>query len=255
MARDSQELDAELRDLWSRRQDLDTRGWERLYQIVTGILMPCRPKELKGLPLSRESYVLQYFEDKVFPLDKLKIPDHAGALQKWYTNYLRDQIDKVNSIKKWEVPDTYDDDGEHKSRISGSAQPVAETPDYLDALEEAGFSGTDIHASARCWLASSEEWVRDYLTKSYCPDGEHSEPLIDLAKRMGIKSYAYKAEKLGFNWKNPGDYVGFTDTLLGRWIVSLGIEILPDNIQLIHAALKILCFEALSWVDQQGPEI
>jgi hypothetical protein len=49
--------------------------------------------------------------------------------------------------------------------------------------------------------------------------------LVHLAKRKGIKSQAYKAEKLGFNWRG-GDVAGFAETLLGRWITgSLGIEL------------------------------
>ena len=75
--------------------------------------------------------------------------------------------------------------------------------------------------------------------------------LVRLAKRKGIKSQAYKAEQLGFNWKK-NDLAGFAKTLLGRWISEIvGIEICTENSPLILGVLKILCFEALLWADQQ----
>lgn len=97
---------------------------------------------------------------------------------------------------------------------------------------------------------TSEEWVRIFIGFSNCPDADHSEPLVHLARRCNIKSQAYKAARLGFNWRGK-DFTGFDDTLLGRWIVSLGIGISPENAHLIHGALKILCIEALTWAEQQ----
>ena len=46
-------LDAELRDLWSRRRDLDQAGWTRLYEISATVLMNYKPRELAGLPEDR----------------------------------------------------------------------------------------------------------------------------------------------------------------------------------------------------------
>jgi hypothetical protein len=62
-------LDAELRDLWSRRRNLDEAGWTRLYEISATVLMNYKPRELAGLPEDRDVYILEFFQDKVFRLD------------------------------------------------------------------------------------------------------------------------------------------------------------------------------------------
>jgi hypothetical protein len=118
-------------------------------------------------------------------------------------------------------------------------------------LAEAGFRQPSSGGFGQRLAGASEEWVRLFVALSNCPDATLSEPLVRLARRKGIKSQAYKAEKLGFNWRG-GDLDGFAGTLLGRWIVdSLGIELVPENSPLILGVLKILCFEALSWAEQQ----
>lgn len=247
----TQELDAELRELWSRRRDLDEPGWTRLFDIVKTVLRGYRPPELLGLPEERDVYILEFIEDKVWRLDLLSRCDHVGALRVYFVRYLRDQL-RSNKIRP-EVGLAE----EHNSE-SESSRSLEEAPDFsadeenpLVELEEAGFPPAEVAKSAAAWLASREEWVRLFVALSNCPDAELSEPLVRLAKRKGIKSYAYRAEKLGFNW-NSDDMVGFGDKMIGRWIVeSLHIKILPENKGLIHGALKILCFEALSWVEQQ----
>ncbi len=55
-------LDAELRDLWSRRRDLDQAGWTRLYEISATVLMNYKPRELAGLPEDREVYVTKPYQ-------------------------------------------------------------------------------------------------------------------------------------------------------------------------------------------------
>ena len=249
MSKDKQ-YDDELRDLWSRRRDLDQSGWANLYRIVTSILSAYRPSELAGLPEEHDDYLADFFEKKVFRLDLKSGCDHAGMLRVMFKNFLRDQLDKRKVRKDIEVADMQHEDDEKSSFVGEAAEPVPDEPDAIDALKEAGLSPEDVAESAASWLATSEESVRLYLALSNCPDAERSEPLVKLAKRKGIKSYAYKAEKLGFNWRNTTD-AGFENTLLGAWIESLGIEIIPENSILILGALKILCFEALTWAEQQ----
>lgn len=243
--------DAELRDLWTRRHDLDEAGWVQLYDIVTTVLMNYKPRELAGLHEDRDVYVLDFFQDKVLRLDLLSRCDHVGALRLYYLNYLRDLIRSKQSRSKWEVADKHDLESESPPSLDEAPETQTDDRDPFSELEEAGFSPTKIAASAAAWLANSEEWVRLFVALSNCPDADFSEPLVRLAKRKGIKSQAYKAEKLGFNWKNA-DLAGFAETLLGQWIAkSLGIELCPENSPLIHGALKILCFEALSWAELQ----
>jgi hypothetical protein len=251
---ESHNLDTELCDLWARRRDLDENGWSRLYSVVMFVLMSYKPRELAGLHEDRDIYIQEFFEDKVFRLDSLSRCDHVGALRLYYLNYLRDLIRSKQSRSKWEVADAHNpDDPDNDSAPSLNEAPDPETgrdPIFTE-LEEAGFSPTQVAASAATWLASHDEWVRIFVAFSNCPDAELSEPLVHLAKRKGIKSQAYKAEQLGFNWKKA-DLAGFADTLLGRWISeSIGIELRPENSPLILGVLKILCFEALTWAEQQ----
>ncbi len=58
----SHPLDAELRDLWSRRRDLDQAGWTRLYEISATVLRNYKPRELAGLPEDREVYVTKPYQ-------------------------------------------------------------------------------------------------------------------------------------------------------------------------------------------------
>ena len=244
------QLDAELCDLWGRRRDLDDASWIRLYRIVEETLLRYKPRELAGLPADRREYVQKYFVERVFRTDLLSRCDHTGALRAYYRNFLLDEIRGARSRSKFEVADNHDP-------ASGSPPMLSEAPnatgdvDPMVELEEAGFPPAKIAASAAAWLTESEEWVRIFVAYSNCPDAELSEPLAHLAKRKGIKSRAYKAEQLGFNWRG-NDHADFGKTLIGRWIgVSLGIKIAPENGTLIHGALKILCLEALLWAEHQ----
>lgn len=251
MSKDRQ-YDAELRDLWSRRLELGESGWARLYEIVTSILSAYRPSELTGLPEDHDFYPVEFFMKKVYRLDLKSGCDHAGMLRVMFKNFLRDELDKRKVRKGIEVADMQHGDDENSSFVGEAAEPALNEPDAIDALKGAGLSPDEVAESAARWLETSEDWVRPFIALSNCPDAEQSEPLARLAKRKGVKSQAYKAEKLGFNWRKS-THEGFGDTLLGAWIRSLGIEILPENSLLVLGALKILCFVALSWEDPQEP--
>ena len=111
----------------------------------------------------------------------------------------------------------------------------------------------EIEDSAKQWLSQQEHWVKIFLGRSYCPDSENSEALNKLAKRENIKSYAYKAEQLGFNWKHENNTnKKFENTMIGQWISTLNIEICEENIKVIVEILKILCLTALSLVDEEN---
>ena len=247
-----QAIDAELRSLWSRRADLDEQEMTRLCEIVLAVLRPCQPRELAGLPEDNEVYVIGFIEAKVLRRDLLGQCDHAGALQSYYRNYLRDLIRAEKRRAEFEVQDSHcsQEEGDLSSHVDDAPDLTEQQSDVLTALEEAGHSIRSVSDSALAWLESSEEWVRLFVAFSNCPDADVSEPLIKLARRRGIKSHAYKAEKLGFNWRG-NDLEGFGQTLLGQWILSLGIELVPDNTNLILGALKILCLVALNWADTQ----
>jgi hypothetical protein len=243
--------DTELRDLWSHRHDLDEAGWTRLYNIVERALKNYKPRELSGLREDNDVYIQEFFQDKVLRLDLLSRCDHIGALHLYYQRYLRDQIRSKQARAKWEVADEHDPEADSPPSLDKAPEVKSDHQKIFSELEEAGLSPAEVALSAAAWLESSEEWVRLFVALSNCPDAEVSERLVHLAKRKGIKSQAYKAEKLGFNWKGS-DPTGFAETLLGRWITDLlGIELCLENSNLILAVLKILCYQALLWADQQ----
>jgi hypothetical protein len=243
--------DVELQNLWGRRRDLDEVGWTRLYHIVERALKNYKPRELAGLREDNDVYIQEFFQDKVWRHDLLSRCDHIGALRLYYQRYLRDKIRSQHARAKWEVADEHDPDADSPPSLDKAPETKSDHQELFTELEEAGFSPAEVALAATAWLENSEEWVCLFIALSNCPDANVSERLIHLAQRKGIKSQAYKAEKLGFNWKG-GNLAGFAETLLGRWITqTIGIELRAENSNLILAVLKILCYQALSWADQQ----
>ena len=236
--------DEALRDLWSRRTMLSQAEWEKLYKIIFNALRRHASPELFALPESRDDYIQHFFTDKVFPLDHSDCA-HIGALRCYFQRYLIDQIRRQKTRAEIPLDDTAPMSSHHDDEAANdeAAHDAVLSPAFDGAPDYPG-----IAASARAWLAASEAWARLYLALSYCPDAERSEPLRDLAARYNIASYAYKASRLGFNWKKGID--DYKNTLIGAWLVSLGFSISPDEMDAIHDALKILCFEALTWAEE-----
>ena len=63
------QLDAELRDLWCRRQNLDEDDSTRLCRIVMAVLHPYKPIEWAGLRGYHEDYINDFLVDKVLRHD------------------------------------------------------------------------------------------------------------------------------------------------------------------------------------------
>lgn len=244
--------DEELGDLWSRRGNLSEKEWHRLYEIVWESLYPYRPAQLSSLPEDRAEYVQDFFRHKVFPSDALSDGKriHVGALKGFYRNFLIDRIRAQVRDQQIYVYSASEDEADFPACNAQSQVPLdASETDLLIALREAGCPPERISESACAWLMRMEDWVSVYLGFHYCPDAETSEPLIRLAHRFGIASYHYKATQLGINWspdKSGSKGKRFEDTLLGKWVSEdIGLAVDGENYELMHAAFKILCHEAL----------
>ena len=249
-------LDAELSTLWSRRAQLDQDGWARLYRVVMAILLPWRPRILAALHDEHEQFVHDFFTDKVLRDETLPVERfHAGALKHAYANYLTDRVRRgATEAKMFAAPPPASADAAHGA--SDERAPLPETlaecgDDDATLLADNGLEPQQLAQSARQWLEHNEPWVTIYLAFHLCPDKEHREPLVRLAQRLDIRSHHHKAAKLGINWKgSPEDGKDFGQTLIGQWITrDLGVAIAPENRDLIHLLLKILCFEALTWAE------
>jgi hypothetical protein len=242
--------DNELRDLWKRRAELDEAGWNRLVVIVHEILKPYRPQILSSLPESHDIYVQEFIEDKVYRLDLRSQMYHAGTLCKAYRNYLGDKRKRLERRPK-EVVIASGEGGPDSASPKKAPEPSSDVPDFSDkaVLAEIGLSEEQVARSAQAWLDRAEPWIPVYLSLNFCPDAKMSEPLYKLARRLGISNYHVKAQHLGITGNLS---VSFEKTLIGRWLSEdLRIGIQSENVSLVRAALKILCFQALEWVEHQ----
>jgi len=250
--------DAELGDLWSRRKDLSEAEWGRLYALVWDVLLPYRPSELASLSDESQDYVQSFFEKKVLTANAAADGQrvHVGGLRYFYKMFLRDRLDQEKRrLEAYSLDSTLDDECESLVERLPAAEPEPfSDPAAFKLLAEAGVTVERIVAAADTWLSGQEQWVPVYLGMHFCPDADVAEPLYKLAKRLGIASHHYKAERLGINWsleKAGGKGKPFAETLLGRWIVEdLGFPIDDDNRPSMLAAFKILCHQALIRAEQ-----
>ena len=140
---------------------------------------------------------------------------------------------------------------------------VGEYAAPLGVLEDLfGLRLWDIVASAREFLAGSGPWshlagdswwIRIYLRDHFCPERGDSIALNALARFHRIRSYHYKALKLGVTvpLDSPAARESFRKSYRGRWLDSLGIPLDVEHRAEVSIALKVLCVAALS---HKGPE-
>jgi hypothetical protein len=162
----------------------------------------------------------------------------------FYRRYLVDVIRSYRTRGKY-LQDEFlgSDNDAGLGLIEKTAAP--ESAQNFVGLESLGIKVLNVQVSARQFLEQQEPWVRVFLSLSYCPEKDARETMQALARRLSIRSYAYKAERLGFNWRGESPEAFSETTLLGRWIVSLGIAVTQENRDAVLDALKILCYESL----------
>lgn len=228
------ELNEELNDLWNRRDELTEKDWTRFYLCI-GKALNVRPRELSALPNEQmQDLIDSFFAVKVFESSSRRQQEvNARFFQKAFRNYLRDVL---REQRRW------------VSLVDSAKQDEPHTlPDESSLLADMGLTSESVATSARDFLKNAEEWVRLYLTRHYCGDKDESEPLYKLARRFHVASYQYRARQLGIirTRHELGDYPRYKKTLLGQWLISLGIDIAPENSGVILFVFKILCREAL----------
>lgn len=84
------------------------------------------------------------------------------------------------------------------------------------------------------------------LALDFCVGTERTENRSDLAQRLAIplSSYTYRAGKVGIS-RGKNQVRLYSDSLIGQWLLSLGITISQESLDVIREALKILCDQAL----------
>lgn len=124
--------------------------------------------------------------------------------------------------------------------------------DYFANVLEIPWEAAERAASQFYWtrgpwhvIDEDGEWMRLYLSRSWCPQKEHPDalPLYKLAKRCAISDYHVKAQTLGISAprRGFGSLEDFRETYLGEWVCSLG----PLTYARVDAALQILCAVSL----------
>lgn len=244
--------DAVLSDLYARKNTLTEAEWQQFYRVVSAVLMRSRPQALATLEargFSVQDLIADFFAQKIYANEGTRL-DHAGALKVWYAHFLMDVLRREAKKDADHLSfDTPMDDEEEKGITMidrHPAPPAANT--RFEALREARIDPQAVAQAAWTFLDTQPEWVGLYLVFHVCPDGENAVPLYRLAEQHQIASYHYKAEKLGINWdvkKAAKKNSRFENTLLGQWLVGLGLLIDVDHLAPMEDALKILCHEAL----------
>jgi len=229
---------ATLMELWLRRDELTEAEFELFFQEVYRVLKPGYYPELKSLPDSRLDYIHSFLIEiherstkENFKANKLY---YEKALIIFFRNYLKDRIKKIKCRNEEPLDNEV-------NNIETSY-----TADEVTLLWEARLKPEQVILSARQFLESSEEWVRLYLARNFCPDKDQQKPLNQLANDYQIPSYHHRARKLGITRKKGQLEKGYEKTLLGEWLTELELAITPKNQKVIEVAFKILCWEALS---------
>lgn len=223
-----------LTDYWVRIGHLTEGEWGDFYRRVRSALLRCSAAELSGLPDSKESYIDEFFAEKIFyrahrsssaGIQSLS----GGALCTFFRNYLRDRLD---TYKRFSDDDPMELDDQH-----GDAERSV-LDEFLASTGEA-----ELARSATLFLKSLPDWGMLMLSKHFCADDDEAVPMSSLCR--DISSYHYKAQKLGVTiGKNSSNLLGYEHTLIGKWISSLKVAIKPENYDIIHFLLGALCLEA-----------
>lgn len=263
------DLNKQLRDLWSRRATLSVAEWETLYAIVYHLLKPKFRPLVAELAMTPEEAIQDFFADKVFALaDNATEVYYSGALGVFYMRYLISlQRDPYVQLR---VPPERDSEGLdaaltgvpqsflNQAAISESSDGSAPSLSLRDAATQLlGIALEDITCEARDFLngqghwsalADESHWIRLYLRCHQCPDQEDAIPVSTLARRHQIPSPHDRAVKIGVTVPKRQDAAleAFRASYRGQWLSHLGIPIDPEHVEEMSLALKMLCLVALN---------
>lgn len=228
-----------LTDYWRRLGLLTSKEWEGFYRLVRSALMRCPASELAGLPDTRESYIDEFFTEKLF--HKAQRVENAageslsgGALCGFFRNYLRDILEHY---KARPISDADPDE----AWFDPSPPPQGNVDEFLADI---GIDTLALRIDAL--LDALPDWALLMLRGHFCADDD-AVPMVKLC--ADIPSYQYKAQKLGVTVKKSSDGLrGYEHTMIGAWMQSLGVAIEPGNMGVMRFLLDALCLEATARV-------
>ena len=249
----------ELRQLWRKRNRLDSGQMARMYDLVQRALREFSPPELHALGETKEELIAQFIFAKVLQLntrpgidsfgdgdpgspsdaeatdDGHSAPSSSFALCAYFRRYL---IDCTRSTKFRRTVAIDDDIHDNFLEIAD------DRPESIEShLAEFGLDFDSVSASARRFIAQLGEPERLLLCETFGKEALGG--LSGVASRHAIASYHYRAGRLGLVFKReslPGDY---GKTQLGQWIEkTLKIPIAQENKHIIFSIFQILGVEA-----------
>lgn len=227
-----------LSDYWGRLDTLKESEWSDFYRRVCLALRRCPASELASLPDSRDSYIHEFFTEKIY-FRAQRMPDtrnqtiSGGALCFFFRNYLRDRLRGRGTT------------GETPDPREPPDVTVAELLDLIGGPEALARSVDD-------FLVHLEDWALLMLRGHFCADDDEAIPMSKLCK--GVAAYHYKAQKLGITVrKNAEGFLGYEHTRIGQWIKAMGIDIVPENHPAIRFLLEALCLEATVIAGEGAP--
>jgi hypothetical protein len=236
-----------LTQFWVRMDRLTQDEWADFYRCVRAALLRCPAPELSGLPDRRENYIDEFFTEKLFfraqRTNELGIQSiSGGALCTFFRRYLIDLLRAYQRISLTEKEDL-----ERMPEDTAGSNDEAVVSEFL-----ATSGGHEVlRQSVADFLATLEEWGLLMLRGHFCADDD-AVPMSSLCK--GIPSYHYKAQKLGITVnRSAAELLGYEHTIIGRWIVGMGVAVIPQNFAVIQFLLGAICLEAAATLDGDAP--
>ena len=225
---------------WVRLSQLTKPEWTDFYRRVRLALLRCPAGELSRLPDSKESYIDEFFTEKIFYKAQRAAPEgiqsiSGGALCGFFRNYLRDKLDTYKR---------FSDEDPELSEDPGTDDDDRHVREFLDETGE-----QELTVAVTRFIVELPDWGVLMLSGHFCAEEGTASPMSLLCK--DIPSYHYKAQKLGVTvGKRPASLRGYETTLIGKWIHSLNVEIAPENRSVILFLLGALCLEAAAIVQE-----
>jgi len=192
--------------------------------------------QLASLPEDCETYLLEFFEEKIlFKVQREFRELQIGALREFFRRFLNS---KIRSQPKTTQMSSLDDPESDEPFVSSIPDPNPGDPDVEDFFRRT--SPQQLVESARSFVEQLEERHCRMLAKHYCS----SEPVPMSTLFAGTNGYHYQAQKLGVvsNFR-----LGYEHTMIGQWMITLGVIPSVENENLVHLLLKALCLSALEY--------
>lgn len=236
-----------LSDYWVRMDQLNEAEWVDFYRHVRMALLRCPATQLRDLPDNRESYIDEFFAEKLFfKAQRIAATGNqtisGGALCGFFRNYLTDVLHGYQRMPLL---------GDREAEPGMPIDPADSEEAIKVFLNQIG--GHEVLArSVDGFLVTLEDWALLMLRGHFCADDDQAIPMSTLCR--GIPASHYKAQKLGITVKkNTADFLGYEHTRIGQWIKAIGVDIAPENYAVIRFLLGALCVEATADIGAGAP--